>query len=133
MEKERYAPGEAVEGTVLVVEGGAAGQIEACLEYCERTRDYRRAAQTISSGVLGQGDITEGATFEFSLLLPEDPLPSLLSRRCELYWEVNVKEELPEPGPATRAKAFVFGSSDDADDLNVRDRRRIVVERPAPA
>ena len=93
LDRQRYAPGEMVKGTILVLEGGAARALEAQLEYKEESPDYSEVAVSIPSGTLHDGDLTEGTSFEFELTLPPDALPSYNSRHGELYWVVDVKSD----------------------------------------
>jgi hypothetical protein len=93
LERQRYAPGETVKGTILILEGGASRALEAQLEYKEESPDYSEVAVSIPSGALHDGDLTEGTSFEFGLTLPPDALPSYNSRHGELYWEVDAKSD----------------------------------------
>lgn len=111
LDRERYAPGDTVKGTILVTEGGSSRALEACLEYTEETADYSEVALSIPSGPLHEGDLTAGTSFEFELALPPDALPSYKSRHGELYWELDVKSD--ESGRDTH------------------ERRRIAVDLPA--
>lgn len=111
LDRERYAPGDTVKGTILVTEGGSSRALEARLEYTEETADYSEVALSIPSGPLHEGDLTVGTSFEFELALPPDALPSYKSRHGELYWELDVKSD--ESGRDTH------------------ERRRIAVEPPA--
>ena len=49
LDRERYAPGEAMNGTIFVVEGGDSRALEALLEYKEKTDDYQEVANSISA------------------------------------------------------------------------------------
>jgi hypothetical protein len=93
LDRERCAPGETVRGTIQVREGGRSRSLEAMLQYKEETDDYLEVPNSISSGVLHEGDLATGTSFEFELLLPEDALPSYKSEHGELYWEVSVKSD----------------------------------------
>jgi hypothetical protein len=93
LDRERYAPGETIKGTIRVLEGGGSRGLEARLEYNEETADYSEVAVSIPSGKLHEGDLTEGTSFEFELALPPDAPPSYKSRHGELYWELDVKSE----------------------------------------
>ena len=76
LDRERYAPGETIKGTILVTEGGDSRALEAILEYKEETADYSEVAISIPSGPLHEGELTAGTSFEFELALPPDALPS---------------------------------------------------------
>lgn len=93
LERDRYAPGDTVRGTILVLEGGGSRSLEALLEYNEKTADYREVAISISSGPLHAGDLTTGTSFDFELALPPDALPNYGSANGELYWQVNAKSD----------------------------------------
>ena len=93
LDRERYAPGEAINGTIFVVEGGDSRSLEALLEYKEKTDDYQEVANSISSGQLHSGELPSGTTLEFELLLPEDALPNYKSEHGELYWELDLKSD----------------------------------------
>lgn len=112
LERESFGAGDMVRGTIVVTKGGRSRSIEALLEYCEETTDYKSAARTFSSGALHTGDLTEGMTFAFNVPLPVDALPNQRSEHGELYWEIQVKSD--ERGPDTH------------------ERRRVVVLPPAP-
>jgi hypothetical protein len=93
LDRDSYAPGDSVRGTILVVEGGGSRALHALLQYMEKSPDYSKAAVTISSGALHEGDLTAGASFSFELALPPDALPNHESRHGELYWEVDVRSD----------------------------------------
>jgi hypothetical protein len=93
LDRERYAPGDTVKGTILVLEGGGSRTLEALLEYHEETADYSEVAVSIPSGPLNEGELTAGTSFEFQLGLPPDALPNYKSRHGELYWELDVKSD----------------------------------------
>jgi hypothetical protein len=93
LERERYTPGDTVEGTIFVVEGDRSRSVVALLQYNEKTEDYLEVATSISSGPLHEGDLTTGTSFEFELSLPPDALPNYQSLHGQLYWDVNVKSD----------------------------------------
>ena len=105
LERTQYAPGETVKGTVLVLEGGAARSLEAVLAYNEETADYSEVAICISSGPLREGELTEGASYDFELQLPPDALPNYASGHGALYWEVDARSD--EFGRDTHARSRV--------------------------
>jgi hypothetical protein len=109
LEHERYRPGDAVKGTILVLEGGGSRSLEVLLTYNEKTKDYLDVATSIPS-TLHEGDLTTGTSFEFELALPPDASPGYKSEHGELYWEVDAKSD--EAGRDTH------------------DRRRIEIELP---
>jgi hypothetical protein len=93
LDRERYTPGEAIRGTILVLEGGDSRSVEVLLDYIEETEDYSEVATSISSGPLHGGDLTPGMSLEFALPLPSDALPNYRSGHGELYWQVDVKSD----------------------------------------
>jgi hypothetical protein len=93
LERDRFVPGDAVRGTVLVVEGGGSRNLEVIFEYNEETDDYSATALSLTSGTLHAGDLTAGTSFEFELSLPTDALPNHRSEHGELYWELEVKSD----------------------------------------
>jgi hypothetical protein len=93
LDAERYAVGDSVTGTILVLEGGDSRSLEVLLEYREETEDYSDVAVSIPSGPLHEDELTAGTSFEFALSLPPDALPNYRSRHGELYWEVDVKSD----------------------------------------
>ena len=105
LDKESFAAGDTVRGTVVVVKDGRSRSLEALLEYCEETEDYKAPARSISSGVLHTGDVSAGMTFAFSLPLPMDALPNHRSKHGELYWEIHVKSD--ERGPNTHERTRI--------------------------
>jgi hypothetical protein len=110
LDRERYRPGEAVKGSILVLEGGGSRSLEALLEYTEETADYREVSISIPTGPLHEGDLTTGTSFEFEVSVPANALPNYKSEHGELYWEIDAKSD--EVGRDTH------------------DRRRIEIELP---
>ena len=87
---ERYAPGDTVSGSVLVLEGGGSRRLEVSLNYRENSEDeYEHTALNLSSGELHAGDLTTGASYPFTIALPPDALPNYKSEHGELYWELD--------------------------------------------
>ncbi len=73
LDRERYAPGDVIRGTIRILQGGGSRSVEALLEYKEETEDYLEV--------------------EFELTLPRDALPNYRSKHGELYWELDVKSD----------------------------------------
>lgn len=93
LNQERYSPGDTIEGTILVLEGGRSRSLEALLEYSEKTEDYLDVATSISTGPLHTGDLTTGMSFDFELALPQDACPNYRSEHGELYWQVDIRSD----------------------------------------
>lgn len=91
LEQRRYGPGDTVQGTILVLEGGHSRSVEAQLEYREETADYHEVPVRIAVGPLHEGDLTTGTSFEFEVTLPPDALPNYESEHGELYWQIDAK------------------------------------------
>jgi hypothetical protein len=93
LDQERYAPGETIEGTIVVVEGGGSRSLAAVLEYIEETEDYTDVATSISTGQLHAGELTTGVSIDFELALPLHAFPNYRSEHGELYWQVDLKSD----------------------------------------
>lgn len=93
LQKESFAPGDTVAGTVVVHEGGRSRSLEVGLEFHEKTEDYTSVVRTISTGALHSGDLAAGMVFPFSLSLPADALPNCRGGIGELCWQVHVKSD----------------------------------------
>lgn len=92
LEREAFAPGERVSGSVLVTEGGSSRALEVALEFHESSPDYEEVPVTRSVS-LHAGDVQAGQSLPFALELPADALPAYRSEHGELYWEVDVKSD----------------------------------------
>lgn len=101
LERETFAPGERVAGTVLVTEGGGSRELVVALQFHEKSPDYEEVPVTRSES-LHTGDVQAGQSLTFALELPADALPGFTSEHGELYWEVDVKSD--EAGPDTHAR-----------------------------
>ena len=92
LERESFAPGERVAGSVLVTEGGGSRALEVVLAFHEKSPDYEETAVSRSE-TLHTGDVRAGQTLAFALELPADALPGYRSEHGELYWEIDVKSD----------------------------------------
>jgi hypothetical protein len=92
LERERFAPGQKVAGTVLVTEGGGSRGIDVTLGFHEKSPDYEETAASFTQ-TLHTGDVQAGQSLPFALDLPADALPAYRSEHGELYWEVDVKSD----------------------------------------
>jgi hypothetical protein len=102
LDRERYALGETIRGTVQVLDGGSSRSLEVLLNYYEETEHFAEVAGSTSTGPLQTGDLTTGMSFDFELTLPPDALPNYRSEHGELYWEVDARSE--KRGPDTHAR-----------------------------
>ncbi len=89
LDRDAYAPGDVVRGTVDVLEGGRSRRLQVLLEFHERSDDYSRVARSVESGPLHSGDLPDVGSFSFEVRLPDDALPAYRSSHGELYWEVD--------------------------------------------
>ena len=81
-------------GSVLVLEGGAARSLTACLEFHEQsTSGGNKVVTSVSTKPLHEGELSAGMRFPFTLVLPGGALPSYRSEHGELYWEVHVRSD----------------------------------------
>jgi hypothetical protein len=92
LERDRFAPGERVAGTVLVTEGGGSRGIDVTLGFHEKSPDYEETAASFTQ-TLHTGDVQTGQSLGFALDLPEDALPGPRSEHGELFWELDVKSD----------------------------------------
>lgn len=92
LERQRFAPGERVAGTVLVTEGGGSRTLEVALAFHEKSPDYEEIPVS-RSHALHTGDVQTGQALPFALDLPAEALPGYVSEHGELYWEVDVKSD----------------------------------------
>jgi hypothetical protein len=92
LERERFAPGERVAGSVLVAEGGASRTLDVTLAFHEKSPDYEETPVSRTQS-LHMGDVQTGQSLAFSLELPEDALPGHRSEHGELFWELDVKSD----------------------------------------
>lgn len=91
VENRTFVPGDTIEATVRVLEGGDSRTLEAWLEYYEETEDLEGVGTRISIGTLHEGDLVTGMTFPLALTLPTDALPNYRSENGELYWRIHVR------------------------------------------
>ena len=101
LEREAFAPGERVAGSVLVTEGGGSRTLEVALAFHEKSPDYEEVPVSRSQP-LQTGDVQTGQSLAFALELPADALPGYRSEHGELYWEIDVKSD--EMGPDTHLR-----------------------------
>lgn len=101
LERDVFAPGERVAGSVLVTEGGGSRTLEVVLAFHEKSPDYEETPVSRSQP-LHTGDVQTGQSLAFSLELPADALPGYRSEHGELYWEIDVKSD--EMGPDTHLR-----------------------------
>jgi hypothetical protein len=101
LERDRFAPGERVAGTVLVTEGGGSRTLDVTLAFHEKSPDYEETPVSVTQA-LQTGDVQTGQSLAFALELPEDALPGHRSEHGELFWELDVKSD--EMGPDTHVR-----------------------------
>ncbi len=88
--RDRYAPGDLVEGTVLVLEGANSRGLDVALRFREEAEDdYEHTAVELSGGRLHEGALVAGGLYPFAIQLPQDALPGYRSAHGQLYWELD--------------------------------------------
>jgi hypothetical protein len=92
LERDSFAPGERVAGTVLVTEGGGSRTLDVTLAFHEKSPDYEETPVSVTQA-LHTGDVQTGQSLAFALDLPADALPGHRSEHGELYWELDVKSD----------------------------------------
>ena len=92
LERSSYAPGETVRAWVRAVEGGESRAGMALVRYVERTEDYTEIAWEKMER-LWNGDLAQGASFEFQIQLPADAKPGYSSEHGSLAWEVFARSD----------------------------------------
>ena len=95
-----FRPGEWVRGRVSVLQGGGSRSLSVSVHFRERTRDYSATGASYGGTPVHEGDLAEGASFNYAIQLPPDALPSFSSANGELFYEVEAKSD--ERGPDTR-------------------------------
>lgn len=110
LDRESYRAGEAVTGTVLVLEGGSSRALEATLEFKEKSSDYDATPRKVGPQRLHEGDLATGESYELAVELPQDALPSLKSEHGELYWELDVRSDERGPDTHERRRIEVVGA-----------------------
>jgi hypothetical protein len=108
LERDRFATGEQVAGTVLVTEGGSSRGLDVTLGFHEKSPDYEEVSVSQTQS-LRTGDLQAGQSLPFALDLPADALPGYVSEHGELYWEVDVKSDEMGPDTHVRRRIEVVG------------------------
>jgi hypothetical protein len=89
------APGDAVGGHVIVLEGGGARSLVAQLEFVERVPKFTHTAHVEAATVLAEHDLETGAVLPFALRLPEHAPPGVSTAVGSLDWELVVRVDRP--------------------------------------
>jgi hypothetical protein len=96
---EPLAPGAAVNGRVVVDEGGGTRTLSVRLAFVERTESFEKVAREAGTQVLAEGDLADGAVLPFALALPDDALPQVAGAHGRIGWEVRARADRPGPDP----------------------------------
>lgn len=89
LERARFAPGETVRGSVLVVEGeGGRGEVRIALSFRERSTEYEAVAASVPGDALTV-ELSPGSSHPFSIRLPEDARPSYVAPHGGMWWTVD--------------------------------------------
>lgn len=86
LEREWYAPGETIRGSVVPTERRASEEIEVWAGFHERGTEYQVVPVTIPGERIEDGG--DAGVQRFVIALPRDALPSYTSRHGALWWEV---------------------------------------------
>ena len=96
---EPLAPGSAVNGRVVVDEGGRARTLSVRLAFVERTESFEKVARDAGTQVIAEGDLADGAVIAFHLALPQDAAPHVGSPHARIGWEVRARVDRAGPDP----------------------------------
>ncbi len=99
LDRQGYAPGDRVSGTVSVVEGGRSRSLDVHVEYREKTSDYIDAQLKSSPALVHQGDLETGSSHAFTVELPSEAPPAFISQHGVMGWVVVARSD--EFGPDT--------------------------------
>jgi hypothetical protein len=91
VDRDRVAPGETVQGSVLAGDDGSDGEVLVALTLRERSTEYESVASTIPADA--GGAIAARATREFAIELPEGALPSVRATHGGLTWTVDATDD----------------------------------------
>lgn len=94
LDRERYAPGDTVRGTILVAEDAAAESLEISLNFHERATQYESVTDTIPGDPVEIGPPAQGAR-PFEAALPEDAPPNYTSAHGALWWSIDARAAAP--------------------------------------
>lgn len=100
LDADRVAPGQALDGRILVHEGGVSRTVTLTVSFCERSPATMSIVFS-QDAILHEGDLETGQALEFGFRLPDWALPSVRGKHGELFWRLDVVSD--EPGPDTRA------------------------------
>jgi len=95
LERQMFAPGQAVRGFVDTLAPIDARQVGVMLEFIEETRDYSAVGRTGAGILLHNGPVGGGAQFPFELTLPPDALPAYRTRNSAVWWQVHAHADRP--------------------------------------
>jgi hypothetical protein len=95
LERQRYAPGDAVKGLIEVVQPVDARALTVALRYMEESRDYTGVGRTGAEAVLHSGPAGAGTRLQFALTLPPDALPAFRTGNTAVWWEVAANVDKP--------------------------------------
>jgi hypothetical protein len=93
LQKQSFAPGDAVHGWVKVNEERHSHAVQVSLRYQESTADYHGHVLSVPPVVVHQGEIKPGDSYEFNLQLPADAPPAYSSGFGDMYWELVVRSD----------------------------------------
>jgi hypothetical protein len=110
LDAESVQPGGTVAGRVHVVEGGDSRELTLTLTFYEHTRDFTIPASQMST-VVHEGALATGDSYEFSVTLPDDAVPSVETKNGKLYWELELRSDERGLDTHLRRELRVSGAS----------------------
>jgi hypothetical protein len=96
LEQAAARAGEAITGTVVVLDGGRARRVQAWLEFVERVDKLTAVARSEPPSTLAEGDLHADQALRLELPLPADALPPLTTEVGELRWDLVVEVDRPQ-------------------------------------
>ena len=90
LDKDSYAPGEEIRGTINVLEGDTARTTSVVIENVEITDDYADVASSHSVGTVHSGDLATGMSLPFTATLPSNAKPNVLGPGT-ILWRVSAE------------------------------------------
>lgn len=89
-----YRPGDAVTGSVQIVDAVETRALTVTLEYRDWTADYRGVGRTVESvSPLGTGTLQAGMSLPFAVSLPADALPNQSGEFGSTSWGVHARAD----------------------------------------
>jgi hypothetical protein len=95
LEQGTFRPGDAVNGEVVVVDGGRSRGATIELRFVERSLPFEHVAYASDPVTLKDDELATGDVLPFALTLPDNALPTVSSEHGSLLWELRVEIDVP--------------------------------------